>query len=190
MRSVRLLLCLFALAPVGAHAADAATEKKAELCVACHGQHGQSTNPLWPSLAGQTARYLYLQLSDFQADRRTDPLMSPIAKTLSAQDMQALAEYFSKERPMSSSYATDPAKVAQGKTIAADSLCTMCHQGGFSGQNEVPVVAGQQYQSVVKQLEDFRAGRRTNDAGSMQAYTRGLSDQQIDALAQYVTSLN
>jgi len=186
----RWLLCLLAFAPVGAHAADAATEKKAEVCVACHGPHGQSTNPAWPSLAGQTARYLSLELQDFQAGRRDDPLMSPIAKTLSTEDMQALADYFSKQRPMSSSYATDPAKVEQGRTIAANSLCAMCHEGGFAGQNEVPVVAGQQYQFIVKELEDFRGGRRTNDAGTMQAYTRGLSDQQIDALAQYITSLN
>jgi cytochrome c553 len=91
---------------------------------------------------------------------------------------------------MSSNTTTNPAKVAQGRTIAADSLCTMCHLGGFSGQNEVPLVAGQQYRYVVKQLEDFRDGRRTNDAGTMQAYTKGLTDEQIDALAQFVTSLN
>jgi cytochrome c553 len=101
-----------------------------------------------------------------QAGRRTDPLMSPIAKTLSAADIQALAEYFSKQRPMSSSYATQDAKIAQGRQIASDALCTMCHQGGFSGQNEVPVVAGQQDQYIVKQLRDFRDGRRTNDAGT------------------------
>jgi cytochrome c553 len=195
MSSVRSLLCLLALAPIGAQAADAApeknaTERKAEVCAACHGPHGQSTNPAWPSLAGQTARYLDLQLRDFKAGRRSDPLMSPIAKTLSAQDMQALAEYFSRQRAMSSNTTTNPAKVAQGRTIAADSLCTMCHLGGFSGQNEVPLVAGQQYRYVVKQLEDFRDGRRTNDAGTMQAYTKGLTDEQIDALAQFVTSLN
>ena len=42
----------------------------------------------------------------------------------------------------------------------------------------------------MKQLTDFRDGRRTNDAGTMKAYTQGLSNQQIDELAQYITNLN
>ncbi len=66
----------------------------------------------------------------------------------------------------------------------------MCHLGGFSGQNEVPRVAGQHYDYVVKQLKDFRERRRTNDAGSMTAYAKSLTDEQIDALAQYITNLN
>ena len=65
----------------------------------------------------------------------------------------------------------------------------MCHLGGFSGQNEIPRVAAQQYDYVVKQLKDFRDRKRTNDAGNMTAYTRGLTDEQIEALAQYAASL-
>ena len=84
----------------------------------------------------------------------------------------------------------DGAKVAEGKKIADNALCPMCHLGGFSGQNEIPVVAGQHYDYIVKQLKDFRARNRTNDAGSMTAYTQGLTDEQIDALAQYITNLN
>lgn len=184
MRLTCILFCVTALAPLAAEAVDPT------VCVACHGPNGQSTQPAWPSLAGQTARYIVLQLRDFQAGRRADPLMSPIAKTLSATDIQTLAEHFSQQRPMSSGFAAQDAKIAQGRQIANDSLCTMCHQGGFTGQNEVPVVAGQQYEYIVKQLKDFRDGRRTNDAGTMRAYTKGLTDEQIDALAQYITSLN
>ena len=66
----------------------------------------------------------------------------------------------------------------------------MCHEAGLAGQNEVPRVAGQQYAYIVKALESFRDGRRTNDAGTMQAVVHGVSDQQIEALAQYTASLN
>jgi cytochrome c553 len=66
----------------------------------------------------------------------------------------------------------------------------MCHEAGFAGQNEVPHVAGQQYAYIVKALESFRDGRRTNDAGTMQAVVHGVSDQEIEALAQYIASLN
>ena len=185
-----MLLLSVALPRVSAHAADAPIAAKAAVCAACHGTNGQSTNPLYPSLAGQTARYIEVELRDFQAGRRTDPLMSPVARTLSADDMQALADYFGSQRPMSSTYNGDSTKIAQGKIIAADSQCTMCHLGGFSGQTEIPMAAGQQYQYLVKQLKDFRDGRRTNDAGTMKAYTSGLTDAQIDELAQYITNLN
>jgi len=189
MRTVSMLFIPLLLLP-GVAAADAAAGKeKAQVCAACHGPDGNSTNPLWPMLAGQTARYIYLQLRDFKEDRRSDPLMSPVAKTLSREDMLDLADYFSSQKPKPNGFKADSAKVSQGKKIADDALCPMCHLGGFSGQNEVPRAAGQHYEYVVKQLKDFRDRRRTNDAGNMAAYTRGLTDEQIDALAQYIASL-
>jgi cytochrome c553 len=62
--------------------------------------------------------------------------------------------------------------------------------GGFTGQNEIPRVAGQHYEYIVKQLKDFRDKKRTNDAGNMASVSRGITDEDIDKLAQYVTSLN
>jgi cytochrome c553 len=183
------LLAALAL-PVHAQGNPAAGKEKAAVCAACHGADGNSTVPLYPSLAGQTARYLYLQLKDFKEGRRKDPLMSPMAANLSREDMHDLAAYFAAEKPAPSSFKIDPAKATEGKRVADAALCTMCHQGGFAGQNEVPRVASQHYDYIVKQLKDFRDKRRTNDAGTMAAYTKSLTDEQIDALAQYVTNLN
>ena len=178
------------LLPTSALADAGAGRQKAAVCAACHGADGNSTNPLWPKLAEQTARYIYLQLRDFKEGRRKDPLMSPMAANLSREDMLDLGDYFSSQKMAPSGYKVDSAKVAEGKKIADNALCPMCHLGGFSGQNEIPVVAGQHYEYIVKQLKDFRARIRTNDAGSMTAYTQGLTDEQIDDLAQYITNLN
>ena len=70
---------------------------KAAVCAACHGPTGNSTNPQFPVLAGQTERYLYLQLRDFKAGRRTNDAgtMSSVSKTLSDQDMDDLAHFLS-----------------------------------------------------------------------------------------------
>ena len=65
----------------------------------------------------------------------------------------------------------------------------MCHLGGFTGQNEIPRVAGQHYEYIKKQLSDFKARRRTNDAGNMTSVASTLSDEDIENLAQYATSL-
>jgi cytochrome c553 len=184
------IVFIAALLPTAALADATAGKQKAAVCAACHGADGNSSNPLWPKLAGQTARYLYLQLRDFKEGRRKDPLMSPMAANLSREDMLDLADYFSSQTEAPSAYNVNGAKVAEGKKIADNALCPMCHLGGFSGQNEIPVVAGQHYEYIVKQLKDFRARSRTNDAGSMTAYTQGLSDEQIYALAQYITNLH
>jgi len=173
-----------------ARADAAAGQAKAQVCVACHGPQGNSTNPAHPILAGQTARYLYLQLNDFKEKRRSHPSMSPMAAPLSPEDMHDLADYFAAQKPMPSTFKAEGARVEAGRKKAAEVLCTMCHLGGFSGQNEIPRVAGQQYAYIVKQLEDFRAKRRTNDAGNMTSVSRNLSDDDIRNLASYITNLN
>ena len=167
-----------------------AGKTKAAACAACHGPDGNSPAAQFPTLAGQTVRYLYLQLKDFKEGRRKDALMSPMAVTLAKEDMHDLAAYFSGQKAASSSFQVSSAKVTEGKKIADAALCTMCHQGGFGGQNEIPRVAGQHYEYIVKQLKDFRAKNRTNDAGNMTSVSKGLTDEQIDALAQYITNLN
>jgi cytochrome c553 len=159
-------------------------------CEACHGPNGNSTIPLNPNLAGQTWRYIYLQLKDFKEDRRTDPQMTPVAKELSREDMIALGNWFAAQKPATNRYKADSAKVAAGQKTSDAVLCPMCHLGGFSGQNEIPRVGGQNYEYVVKQLQDFKHRRRTNDAGNMTSVAATLSDQDIENLAQYITTLN
>ncbi len=72
----------------------AASPAKAQTCVACHGRGGVSENTLWPSLAGQHARYLAKQLRDYQAGVRKDPVMAPLAMVLSEADIEALSAYY------------------------------------------------------------------------------------------------
>lgn len=163
--------------------------RKAEACAACHGPGGSSAQPLYPSLAGQTARYLYLQLKDFKEGRRKDPQMSPMAQNLTREDMLDLAAYFAAQELRPAGFEADPARVAKGAQKSAETLCTMCHLGGFKGQNEIPRVAGQQHDYIVKQLADFKARRRTNDAGSMTSVAKTLSDEDIENLAQYLSTL-
>ena len=163
--------------------------KKAEACVACHGPDGNSVVPLFPILAGQTSRYLYLELRDFKEGRRTDPQMSPMAAPLTRDDMLDLAAFFAAQKPRPTGFKADEARTARGKAKADETLCTMCHLGGFAGQNEIPRVAGQQYEYVKKQLADFKAKRRTNDAGNMTSVAATLSDADIDNLAQYIANL-
>ena len=162
---------------------------KAALCAACHGPQGNPAMALTPALAGQTARYLYLQLRDFQEGRRSNELMSPMAKDLTRDEMRELGAYFAAQKSQPKPFQPDAAKARLGKLKADETLCTMCHLGGFSGQNEIPRVAGQPFDYIVKQLRDFKAKARTNDAGSMTSVSNTLTDADIENLAHYIVGL-
>jgi cytochrome c553 len=178
-----------ALAQMDAAQMDAA-RAKAQVCMACHGPDGNSQNPAYPVLAGQTWRYIYIELKDYKAGRRSDPVMAPLAQTLSPDDMIALGNVCAAQKPLPINFQADPAKVDAGRKTSDAVLCPMCHLGSFVGQNDIPRVAGQYPQYIQKQLADFKARRRTNDAGNMTSVAAGLSDQDIENLAQYIGNLN
>ena len=173
-----------------AYADPAAGKRKAAPCAACHGADGNSASGEYPILAGQTARYLYLELKDFKEGRRNNGLMAPFVAKLSREDMLDLAEYFAAQKPKPIAFRPDAARVARGKKKADEVLCTMCHLGGLKGQNEIPRVAGQHPEYVVKQLRAFKARTRTTDAGSMTSVAQTISEQDIEDLAHYIASLD
>ena len=104
--------------------------------------------------------------------------------------MVALGNYFAAQKPLPIKFQADGAKVAAGRKTSEAVLCPMCHLGGFVGQNEIPRVAGQYPKYIKKQLEDFKARRRTNDAGNMTSVAATLSEQDIENLSQYIGNLN
>lgn len=167
----------------------AAIRPKAEVCFACHGPNGNSPSPETPILAGQSWRYIYIQLKDFKEGRRSDPVMSPMAADLSRDDMIALGNFFAAQKALPINFKADGAKVEAGRKVSDAVLCPMCHLGGFVGQNEIPKVAGQYPQYIKKQLQDFKARRRTNDAGNMTSVAGTLSDEDIENLTQYIANL-
>lgn len=181
-------LTLAATLPAAAQDIEAG-RAKAQVCAACHGADGNSVAPTFPSLAGQTWRYLYVQLKDYKEGRRNNPIMSPMAMSLTRQEMIDIANFFAAQTLKPSAFKADEAKVKLGKAKADENLCVMCHLGGFAGQNEIPRVAGQQYDYIVQQLSAFKARSRTNDAGNMTSVSQSLSETDIENLAHYLTSL-
>ncbi|MFL5428526.1 MAG: c-type cytochrome [Myxococcales bacterium] len=184
--------------PAVADADIEAGRAKAVYCAGCHGADGNSVITDYPILAGQTARYVYIQLKDYKAGRRSHDMMTPAVQPLTPDDMRDLATFYAAQRPKaprvgagesSVPFQPNQERVAAGKRKAAETLCTMCHLGEFAGQNEVPRVAGQHPEYVVRQLKAFRSKARTNDAGTMTAVAKTLSDEDIGNLAQYLASL-
>jgi cytochrome c553 len=193
-RILHLIMMIGALAmavPIQGRAADIeAGRRKAEVCMPCHGENGNSTIPTVPSLAGQQPLYLYYQLIQFREERRKDPQMSPFAANLSDADMQDLAAYFAAQKPVvSQSGAPDAQKVAAGKRASEVHHCASCHAPGLVGQDHIPRLAGQHHAYLLKQLRGFKAQTSTDIDGSMTEAAQALSDEEIEALAYYIAHL-
>ena len=178
-------LALLSVQPLPWAQYSGSIEQKIQLCVTCHGPDGASQQAQYPILAGQHLHYIYVQLKDFKSGLRSDPEMSPIASTLSKEDMLAIAEYFSNQPWPSNRYETDPEKVKKGQVAASAGQCVQCHLGGYEGNSRIPRLAGLQPEYLKKTMLDFKTKARANSPakGSLMA---SYSNEDIEALAHFL----
>ncbi len=186
IHAVALLLPL--AVSTSAFAADP-IEAKAKVCTTCHGENGVPQLKTTPVIWGQNAGYMFLQLRDFQSGARKNELMSPIAATLSRDDLLPLAEYFSKLKWPNLAQPEAPQDVA-GKAQAAISSvgCIGCHLDHFQGDGTTARLAGQQHDYLLKTMTDFRSRTRANNPG-MSDLMNATSPDAIAALAQYLAGM-
>jgi len=180
---------LLAFVPVAEAADAAAGEKKAEVCVACHGPGGNSASAEFPSLAGQPPLYVFYQLIQFREERRKDARMSPFAAKLSDADMKDIAEYFSAQKVAPLAEKADAAKAAAGKAVADRNHCGSCHMPDFRGQQHIARLAGQHNAYLVKELRGFKTGARPDIDGSMASAAQPLTDEDIQNVAHFLATL-
>ncbi|WP_242604403.1 c-type cytochrome [Legionella gresilensis] len=172
---------------------------KAATCVACHGPEGNSTNPLWPNLAGQHALYLEKQLYDYKkVTTRNVPVMTAIAATLTDQDIKDLSAYYAK-LPLNQG-ATPQKYVKSGEAIYRGgdlskhiTACIACHgpKGTGNAQANFPVLSGQHAQYTIAQLRAFKEGKRSNDLNEiMRDISHRMSPEDMEAVAYYIQGLH
>ena len=182
------LLALLSVLP--ARAADIeAGKRKAAACVACHGQTGASASAEVPSIAGQQAQYLFLQLVQFREGRRTSPQMKAVVARMTDKDFENLAAYFSAQRPAATHFASDPKRAAAGRLVSQREHCESCHMPGFAGQKHIPRLVGQHLEYILKQLRGFKDQTQADIDGSMTTAAQPLSAQDIEDVAHYIASL-
>ena len=187
---VPIVLTLLATIGAPAHAGDVeAGKRKAEACGACHGADGNATIPGTPSLAGQPVYFTHWQLIKYRDGRRKDAQMSPFAKNLTDTDMADLAVYYAAQRALPRPATTDPAKVAEGKRLATLHHCASCHRPDLSGQQQVPRLAGQDYEYLLRLLRGFKARTASDLDGTMTMAAQPLREEDIENLVQYMASL-
>lgn len=178
-----------------AWAADA-KEIASTVCLACHGEGGNSVVPMFPRLAGLQAEYLAKQLNDFLDGKRKNEMMAPSLTSISAGDVRGLAAYFAGQKPAKGTTG-DPKLAEKGKALYDDGnvdsgvpACVGCHQPEGAGNERYPRLAGQHATYTAAQMSAFKAGTRTNDrAKVMRAVAERLTEQEIAALSEYLAGM-
>ena len=172
-----------AVVVVPAHAADD-IEAKVQLCAACHGQNGVSTDPKTiPVIWGQERSYLFKQMRDYRNGERDNSIMSPIAKALAEEDLRKIASYFAAK-----SWPTQNAAPTSAPPPKGIAQCQPCHQPNFQGGPPAPRLAGLSYEYLLASMHSFAAGQRTNN-GDMPKFMQMLTESERDAIARYLSAL-
>ena len=163
-------------------------QDRLQLCAACHGDDGNSTNAQIPSIAGQPQHFLENQLILFREELRKSEQMAPVVKGMKDPEIIKLAEHFSKlPAKVMESAPADPALVKQGTARAKQLRCGVCHLADFSGQNQIPRLAGQRETYLDAEMRAYRDGKRTGGDTIMAAALYGVSDADVKALAHYLS---
>lgn len=165
------------------------------LCPVCHADGNNTALPLYPKLAGLNPAYITKQIHDFKAGRRTNPVMDEIIKQLPDADEAATVAYYAGQ-VRTPDEVTDKALAAQGEEIfhhgiasQAVPACANCHNDDGSGTFRYPRLAGQHSTYVINQLTNLKSGDRHNDFGQMSRVAMRLTDDQIKAVAEYVSGI-
>ena len=186
------------MAVTSLQAADIEAGKaKTALCAGCHGADGNSVNVIWPKLAGQNAAYTVKQLMEFKSGKRADATMQGMAATITDEDVINVAAYYASLTPADAKF--DEALLATGQSIyqggiadIAVSACIGCHSPDGSGNDaaKFPSLQKQHPEYIAAQLQKFKDGTRSNDAGKMMRNIAArMSDKEIQAVSAYVAAL-
>lgn len=164
-------------------------------CVSCHGAAGNSTIAQNPKLAAQHESYIVKQLANFKTPERSNPIMSPIAKALTDDDMKNIAAYLDAQIQKPGA-AKNKDTVEIGKKIYRAGIaeknvpaCAGCHSANGSGiPAQFARLGGQHQDYTAAQLTSFRAGVRKNSP-QMITIAKRMSDDEIKAVSDYIAGL-
>ena len=164
-------------------------EEKTQVCAGCHGADGKPIDKTFPTIWGQQAGYIYIQLRDFKRGDRKGEIMQPIVSSLERDDMLAIADYFSKKPWPDLDQPRAPKDVADRASKANASIgCTGCHLDHFQGDGTVPRLAGMGRDYLTKTIADFRSRARGNNPG-MSDLMNATSPDDLAALEEYLSGL-
>src|SRR5471032_2634047 len=158
--------------------------ERAASCLACHGEKGQSETPEIPSLGGQPAPYLLIQLYLFREKQRDVEIMNGVTKGFTDDDLRLFSDNLAKlPPPPPPNDAPDAARLASGRALITQHRCNNCHSLDLSGRENIPRIADQREDYLVKTLREYKNNTRRGYDGSMAEVLAPVTDAQIVDLA-------
>jgi cytochrome c553 len=156
-------------------------------CLACHGEKGQSENPKIPSLGGQTAPYLLIQLYLFREKQRVVEIMNDITKTFTDDDFRTFSDFIAKlPPPQPTKDAPDDGRMQSGRALITQHRCNSCHNLDLAGRENIPHIANQREDYLAKTLREYKSNTRHGYDGVMAEVLTPITDAQILDLAYYI----
>jgi cytochrome c553 len=156
-------------------------------CLACHGEKGQSEIPDVPSLGGQTAPYLLIQLYLFREKQRTVEIMNDVTKGFTDDDLRTFSDALAKlPPPQPPNDTADAARMQNGRTLITQNRCNSCHNLDLSGRENIPHIADQREDYLVKTLREYKSNTRHGYDATMAEVLAPISDAQILDLSYYI----
>jgi cytochrome c553 len=179
---------LVAMMLVLAAAARAETiEEKAAPCLACHGDGGTSEVENTPSLGGQQAPYALIQIYMFREKLRAFDVMNEMAKPLSDDDLRGLSDLIAKlPPPKPAADAGDETRLARGRSLIKTGRCDFCHRPDLKGAENVPHIAAQREDYLLKTLREYKSNARHGYDGTMAEVVQPLTDADFVDLAHTI----
>jgi len=167
--------------------AGSAVEQRLPACLSCHGEDGRSQTPEVPSLGGQPAQYILIQLFMFRERLRVSEPMNEDMKGLGDADLQKMSEALSKlPPPASPADKDDPQLAARGRALANQNHCNICHRSNFTGQENVPRVADQREDYLLKTMKAYKTGTRHAYDATMAEVLQPVDDNDLGVLAHFL----
>jgi cytochrome c553 len=184
---VRRIFAVLALGLIALPAAAQTVKERLPTCLACHGEKGQSENPGVPSLGAQQAFYVTVQLLMFRDRMRVVDPMNEMAKGLSDDDLRSFADIISKlPPPQPAPGPVDAARMERARALVQANRCNFCHTANFAGQDNVPRIANQREDYLVKALRGYKDNSRRGYDAAMADVIEPITDEQILDLAYFL----
>jgi cytochrome c553 len=178
-----LALIAFAAFPASAQT----VKERLPTCLACHGETGQSQNPEIPSLGAQQNFYVTVQLLMFRERMRVVEPMNDMAKGLTDDDLRSFADIISKlPAPHPPDGPVDEARMDRARELVQKNRCNICHTATFAGQENVPHIANQREDYLIKALRGYKDNSRRGYDAAMADVIEPITDAQILDLAYYI----
>ena len=201
LKALTVLLALTGTVSMTQAQDAAAGQKKAAMCIGCHGIPGyQASFPevhKVPMISGQNAKYIASALGAYKKGERKHPSMRAIATTLSDQDIADLSAFYEKHTGSSVKTVAAEAPAAPPAAVGAlltKGACASCHGANYSKPIDpgYPKIAGQHADYLYVALKAYQVEGNPH-VGRANAIMGGQARQfklsELKAMAAYIGSL-